>query len=345
VRFECVHHGKQTKNSRKIAEDARVRVETKTQSKGCQFELYISQQKRLGGQWGIGSTCLHHNHAPNPDPFQYIQHRGKRPRYSDALAAATTHSGVISYTASAAILRKDGLELDRKQYNNLRQQASSGRELTRQAELELLLGDLEQEGFHPRVRAEYILDEQGLPTQRVIRDLFWMSPKQIKLARRFVSGFMYETDATFNTNCLKLPLSVMVGIDNTGKTFLIANCYITSESAASFKWILEQLTDLAFYDCPEPTLIYGDFSKGLGAAVAAKATSDLAGTAPTDKVLPQEPSSIFEATEVIVGEATSNPSPMKLQLCEWHAVKAIKRRLVVVGRYKKDQREKIIDLI
>jgi hypothetical protein len=27
------------------------------------------------------------------------------------------HSGVIGYTASAAILRKDGLEIDRKQFN------------------------------------------------------------------------------------------------------------------------------------------------------------------------------------------------------------------------------------
>jgi hypothetical protein len=103
-----------------------------------------------------------------------------------------------------------------------------------------------------------------------------MSSEQIKLARRFVSGFIYETDATFNTNSLKLPLSVMVGIDNTRATFPIAYCYITSESAASFKWIAEQLTELAFWDCPEPTLIVGDFSKGLGAAVVAKAAADLA---------------------------------------------------------------------
>jgi len=38
---------------------------------------------------------------------------------------------------------------------------------------------------------------------------------------------MYETDATFNTNSLKLLLSVLVGIDNCGKTFPIAFCYIT----------------------------------------------------------------------------------------------------------------------
>lgn len=104
------------------------------------------------------------------------------------------------------------------------------------------------------------------------------------MARRFVSDFMYKTDATFNTNILKLPLSVIVGIDNTSSTFLIVYCYITLESTASFKWIAEQLTDLAFLDCPKPTLIIDDFSKGLRAAVAAKAIADLEGIALTDKV-------------------------------------------------------------
>jgi hypothetical protein len=113
-----------------------------------------------------------------------------------------------------------------------------------------------------------------------------MSPKQIKFARRFVSGFMYETDATFNTNCLKLPLSVMVGINNTGKTFPIAYCYITSKSAVSFKWVIEQLTDLAFYsNCLKAALICSNFSKGLGAAVAAKATANLAGLKLIDEAL------------------------------------------------------------
>jgi hypothetical protein len=109
---------------------------------------------------------------------------------------------------------------------------------------------------------------------RVIKDLFWITPEQICLGRRFVSGFMYETDATFNTNVLRLPLNVMVGVDNCGKTFPLAYCYITSESAASFKWIAELLTDLVFYDCPEPKVIVGDFPKGLGAAIAAKAALD-----------------------------------------------------------------------
>jgi MULE transposase domain len=97
---------------------------------------------------------------------------------------------------------------------------------------------------------------------------------------------MYETDATFGTNSLKLPLSIMVGIDNCGKTFPVAYCYITSESAASFKFVARQLTDLVFYDCPEAEVIIGDFAKGLGAAVAAKAAVDIRLTSNTEEPLP-----------------------------------------------------------
>jgi hypothetical protein len=102
-----------------------------------------------------------------------------------------------------------------------------------------------------------------------------MTVEQIKLACQFVSGFIYKTDATFNTNCLKLLLSVIVGINNCSKTFLIAYCYITLESAASFKFVVDQLSDLAFYNCLKAAVVVGDFSKGLRAAIAAKAAVDL----------------------------------------------------------------------
>jgi hypothetical protein len=133
------------------------------------------------------------------------------------------------------------------------------------------------------------------------------------MTQRFVSGFMYKTDATFNTNTnsLCLPLGVIVGIDNTRKTFLMAYCYITSESAASFKWITEQLTDLAFYDCPKLAIIVRDFSKGLGAAVVAKATTDLASIKPTNECMALE-DDLLKAKEVVVGESTR----ILLQLCE-----------------------------
>jgi hypothetical protein len=68
----------------------------------------------------------------------------------------------------------------------------------------------------------------------------------------------------------------MVGINNTGHTFPMAFIFITTELAKSFKFTGEYLTDLCFYNCPQPSLICGDFLKGLGAVVVAQAAKDLA---------------------------------------------------------------------
>src|SRR5450432_3509639 len=108
VLYQCTHHKRATKNARKTKEADRQRVQTQTQVRGCRFGLYISLQKRLGGRWAIGSSCLEHNHAPNPDPFQYVQHQNKRLGHAQAVIIATGHRSVISYQASAKILRKEG---------------------------------------------------------------------------------------------------------------------------------------------------------------------------------------------------------------------------------------------
>ena len=146
--------------------------------------------------------------------------------------------------------------------------------LSPQEELSLLVGHLERHGYHLRTRDKYIVKDR-VGKKKVVRDIFFMSDEQIRLARRFVSGFIYETDATFNTNTLRLPLLVMVRIDNIGHTFPMAFMFITSESAKSFTFTSEQLTDLCFYDCQEAAIIYGDFLKGLGASVALRARQEM----------------------------------------------------------------------
>jgi hypothetical protein len=126
------------------------------------------------------------------------------------------------------------------------------------------------------------------------------------MTQQFVSVFMYKTDATFNTNCLKLPLSVVVSINNYRKTFLIAYCYITLESAASFKFVTNQLSDLAFNNCPIAAVIVRDFSKGLRAACVAKAAVDLSLTEIINKALVcplERDKELLEAAEVIVHKA------------------------------------------
>jgi hypothetical protein len=142
--------------------------------------------------------------------------------------------------------------------------------MSQKKELALLIRVLKRSGFYSRVQEEYILVNE-VCTRRIIKEIFFMFSNQILKTRRFVSGFMYETDVTFNTNKLWLLLSVIIRIDNTGKTFLITFMYHTTESAKAFKFASKQLTDLAFYNCLKAVVICEDFFKGLGATVKLKA--------------------------------------------------------------------------
>jgi len=233
--FSCIRHGDKTRNSRKLDEADRQRAVTNIHANGCKFMLYTSGGKKLEGKWMLGWTkYTDHNHPPLADPFSEPKLRHYRPHHAEAIALASSHRGIMTAKQNAKVLGKRGFKIKDKEFYNLFRKESK-LDMSREEEMALLMGVLERSGFHPRVREEYIL-EDGVRTGRVIREIFFMSSDQILQARRFVSGFMYETDATFNTNKLRLLLSVMVGIDNTGKTFPMAFMYHTTESAKAFKF-------------------------------------------------------------------------------------------------------------
>src|SRR4051794_12957728 len=180
VRLQCVHHQTETRNTRKTELKDRKRVETSTQAMGCKFEIYIRQLKRRGGVWAIGWSPHHeHTHELNPDPFQYTQHRHRRPGHTAAVALATAHRGELSYKQSARILIRDGLHLDSKEYYNLQRRRDSGKALTKEEQLKLLLHSLEVQDFHVRTREEYLIDDEGKRKARIARDVFICSSEQI----------------------------------------------------------------------------------------------------------------------------------------------------------------------
>lgn len=128
-------------------------------------------------------------------------------------------------------------------------------------ELGLALGSLKNEGFHVRCLENYIV-ENNVKNSRVIEHFFFCNNKQIRFACQFESDFLIETDATFNTNRLNLPLSTLIGITNTAQTFPVAHCYITSKSTGSFISIFECLKDLIFHDkCLGPVGYLGWFCR------------------------------------------------------------------------------------
>lgn len=357
VQIGCIRHFDKTRNTRKTKEEDRERAETNVRAMGCPFKMYMSKKKKNGYQWAIGWTHKEHTCNPLPDPFVVKEHRDKRPGHARAVQIAATHRGVIGYKDSDEILEREGLKLGRKEYYNLDlDRKARTTKLTPQEELQVLMDNLESHGYHARVREDY--ETKELQRQRIVRDIFFISNEQIRQARRFVSGFMYETDATFNTNSLRMPLSVMVGINNIGKTFPMAFCYITSESAISFKWVSEQLTDLIFYDCLWPMVVCGDFSKGLGKCVADKADEDVRKDREAVEKARQAKALLFandsissideiEDKDTIVVDVVVNSEGerMILQLCEWHAIEAIKKRLIHSGRYCKERREELVSLV
>ena len=67
---------------------------------------------------------------------------------------------------------------------------------------------LVNEGFHVRNMEEYLINNAGERTGRVIKYPYFCSGEQIRLARHFMSRFIMETDAIFQNNKLDTPLSV-----------------------------------------------------------------------------------------------------------------------------------------
>lgn len=66
---------------------------------------------------------------------------------------------------------------------------------------------------------------------------------QLDFAQRFVSRLVTLIDGTFNTNMLRLPLPVCVGITNTGSTFPICFSCCPSESEQSSRFNFQALKE------------------------------------------------------------------------------------------------------
>ena len=92
-----------------------------------------------------------------------------------------------------------------------------------------------------------------------------------------MSRYIGQSDATFNTNARRLLLSNVIGIDNTGKTFLSLHLFYTSESKRLFCFVLEIWRTYFFYDdCPGPAVWCRDFAAGFTAAMAEQAAEHTA---------------------------------------------------------------------
>jgi hypothetical protein len=99
----------------------------------------------------------------------------------------------------------------------------------------------------------------------------------MKQARRFCPDWMIQVDGTFNTNRIRMPLIDCLGVNNTGKRFIFAFCFVTSESAENWGFVLQCLEQTVFDGLPLPRVVIADQGLGLSSAgsVRVESASDL----------------------------------------------------------------------
>lgn len=161
---------------------------------------------------------------------------------------------------------------------------------------------MEEAGFIHHKLVDRELDTHGkLISQRLIQ-LWFAHPRQLAKAHRFVADSTLIIDATFNTNELRMPLIVAVGITNCGSTFPVAYSHCPSESTQSYEFFFECLKKEFFKEnIPFCRVIIGDQAAGLISAISL--------------ILPN---TVF-------------------QICDWHAVAAMVKKFTQSGGYNSER--------
>lgn len=226
------------------------------------------------------------------------------------VATGLKHAHTTFRQAQATITHM-GLDLNANEFSN---PMRSGGRMSPEDQLRCALRGLEIKGFLVRCLQKYVVE--GGDRQRVVVGFF--NAWQIRMARRFMGEFNLQTDATFNTSHLNLPIAVIVGTSNVVRSFPATYCFVISESKEAFTFIFDALK-MIFHDCIGPRVVISDFVLGLSSAMCRTRHISRAEADVEDRMTMLQ-IHVFG-------------TDLQLQLCAWHAVEAIRKRLTHAGRY------------
>jgi hypothetical protein len=242
--------------------------------------------------------CLTHTHELHLNPFSFKVHEKSTTEYQTLVAQACKYRiGKVSYAESQQLLEQErlGMTISQKTFYNLlrRQPGDSNNPST----IDGLLASLHESDFVYRTRTKDELQGDRVVSRKLVQIVFFLKDA-IRFGQRFIAGKVLLVDGTFNTNKLRMPLLVGVGIINSGKTFPQAYSYCPGETAESYEFFFEVLREEVFVDdILDPAVIMGDQAAGLIKAV---------------DVLEAVPNSV-------------------LQFCNWHAVEAMRAKFNKAG--------------
>lgn len=315
--YLCKFHGEKTANKRKleerVAKDEEGKIvtqrqrDTQVKKRGCPVEYFLSHKiinnTTKERAWiGIWKEDTHENHALHLNPFAFVAHEQSTEAHQQLIAQARKYRfGKQSYSKACELLKQEhlGLTLSQKTYYNLirHKYPDKGDPDT----LTGLLTALKDEDFKFRTRTEDEYKVQGetetLVRRKLLQIVFYHS-EAIRLTQRFVAGHLLVIDGTFNTNRLRLPLLVAVGITNSNKSFPVAFSYCSGETAEVYGFFFECLrAEIFTNDIQDASVVLSDQAAGLISAVD------------THDAIPHS----------------------QLQFCNWHAQQAILARFQKAG--------------
>jgi hypothetical protein len=247
---------------------------TQVRQLGCKWKIRCTWKSQSRGKPGdkvfvVKVVNSGHSYELNPNPLSYFSHmKGLSEYKSQAAAARTWRTKVIPYSTTRRVLedKEYGMLLRPSDYYNaVRSQPldkAEGRSIAG------LVVALQEAGFVYRTRLDIAYDEADVAVAAKLVQIWFAHPIQLRMARRFVSGFSLIVDGTFNTNKYRLPLLVAVGSLHTGATFPAFFSFCPAEDRESFDFCWESFKKECLRKpgeevAADPGVIIADWGQGL----------------------------------------------------------------------------------
>ncbi|MED6148811.1 hypothetical protein PIB30_118282 [Stylosanthes scabra] len=260
-RFFCNRQGvRESKYHGWVDRKRAPRAETRT---NCEAKLSIFLDKG-DNMWKVRKVVLQHNHELTP--LRMVHMIPIPQEIPDAAKSCTegmhgqgvATSRIVGYMAGMAggyrmldFLKKDAYNfVDKK----CRERIVDG---DANATIVYLEG---KAGADPMVSARYLQTESGM-----LGNLFWADGASRVDYQHF--GDVIALDSTYRKNKYRRPLVIFSGVNNHKQTCVFGFGLLVDETAASYKWLLEQFLEVMCGKRPCVLVTYGD--KAIGEAIKA----------------------------------------------------------------------------
>lgn len=260
--FTCEFGGKFKSKKKESALQAGTQRNTRTKKRQCPWHINFRFPERATNI-SISLFVNEHNHELRPDTFEFSsKYRELSKEMMDEVELMTKH-GNLSITVQRNLLKGRFPNMnytDSDLSNAIQRIKNLNRSNMHNDASDLLISLVQKKQADPHFFLNFELDIDNRLTR-----LFWMTSEQITFWIKYHDVII--NDNTAKTNVYNMPLSVFVGVDNNGRTRLLAQAIISDETFETYQWILQctlQATD------HQPVVFFTDADPAMDAAVPIK---------------------------------------------------------------------------